>query len=129
MAVFLTEATDRIDRVLTDEDRSRLAQDLARAMDNAARLFGEHAFRKWPAGQDDRRSPINLPLLEAWSVVLASHGWDALEPHRAKIVDGARRAMAEDRELVEAISVGTGDPARVKARFERVKAILETALS
>jgi hypothetical protein len=129
MAVFLTEATDRIDRVLTDEDRSRLAQDLARAMDDAARLFGEHAFRKWPAGQDDRRSPINLPLLEAWGVGLASYGWDALEPHRAKIVDGARRAMAEDRELVEAITVGTGDPRRVTTRFERVKRILETALS
>jgi hypothetical protein len=129
MAVFLTEATDRIDRVLTDDDRSKLAGDLSRAMDNAARLFGEHAFRKWPAGEDDRRNPINKPLLEAWAVVLASYGWEVLEPHRAKIVDAARRAMAEDRDFIEAISVATGDPARVEARFERVKVIVETALS
>lgn len=128
MAVFLTEATDRIDRTSTESDRAALAADLARAMENAAGLFGEYAFRKWPAGQDERKNPINKPLFEAWSVVLASFTWEALAPHKAKIVDAARRAMAEDRELIEAISVGTGDPRKVKTRFDAVRNIVKGAL-
>jgi hypothetical protein len=128
MDLFLTEATDKIDRVLTDADRAQLAADLARAMENATQLFGNFAFRKWPAGQDDRKNPINKPLLEAWGAVLATYAWENLEPHKSKIVDAARRAMAEDREFTEAISVGTGDPRKVKARFDRVSLILNTAL-
>jgi hypothetical protein len=128
MAVFLTEATDKIDRVLTETDRARFAGDLARAMENAAGLFGEYAFRKWPAGQDYRKNPINKPLLEAWGVVLATYAWDTLEPHKSKIVDATRRAMADDREFIEAISIGTGDPRKVNTRFDRVRLIVETAL-
>jgi hypothetical protein len=97
-------------------------------MENATRLFSNFAFRKWPAGQDDRKNPINKPLLEAWGVVLATYSWENLEPHKSKIVDAARRAMADDREFIEAISVGTGDPSKVKTRFDRVKLILDVAL-
>ncbi len=128
MALFLTEATEKIDRVLTDADRGQLAADLARAMENATQLFSNFAFRKWPIGQDDRKNPINKPLLEAWGVVLATYSWGNLEPHKSRIVDAARRAMADDREFIEAISVGTGDPRKVTTRFDRVKLILDTAI-
>jgi hypothetical protein len=128
MDLFLTEATDKIDRVLTDADRAQLAADLARAMENATQLFGNFAFRKWPAGEDDRKNPINKPLLEAWGAVLANYSWENLEPHKPKIVDAARRAMKDDREFIEAINVGTGDPRKVKTRFDRVKLILDVAL-
>jgi hypothetical protein len=36
--------------------------------------------------------------------------------------------MADDREFIEAISVGTGDPRKVKARFDRVSRILDAAI-
>jgi hypothetical protein len=127
MDAFLTQATRRIDHDLDVRERERLLDAFKRAMDNAYRLFGQHAFRKWPFSQT-RLSPINRALFESWGVALARRAWSELAPRKPKIVAEARRLMTEDREYVGAISVSTGDPKRVAIRFGRVMQILEDVL-
>lgn len=127
---FLTGATEQIDdkNQITDKVLSELAADLQRAATNAHRLFGDHAFRKWRT-HDEGKNPINRPLFESWGVVLADYSWEALEPRRTSIVKAARKRMTNDTKYIDAISTGTGDPAKVKLRFETARTIIEEALS
>jgi Protein of unknown function DUF262 len=127
MDAFLTQATRKIDHDLDRRERERLLRAFERAMDNAYRIFAEHAFRKWPLDRT-RLSPINRALFESWGVALSLFEWAQLKPKKARIVREARRLMTEDREYVAAISVSTGDPKRVTIRFERVMQILEGAV-
>ena len=121
---FLTEAVQKIDAQLSEDALADLAAELEQAMVNARELFGEHAFRKWPA-DDDRINPINRALFESWSVALADHSIDAVKPaQRKKITAALRQEMATNGSYVDAISAGTGDRLKVKLRFELARDIL-----
>jgi len=119
---FLVRATEHLDDVdaLPDEELEKLKKDFHRAMNNAYRAFGDHAFRKWPLGSD-RRNPINRALFEAWAVVLADYDEQIVSERAVELAEAARRMMTEDGRYIEAISQGTGDPRRVRARFELTK--------
>ena len=125
---FLTQATERLDdkNEIPDKALAELAVDLERAATNANQLFGEHAFRKWRL-EEEVKNPINRPLFESWAVVLADFTWEELEPHQAAIVKSARKKMTSDAKYIDAISTGTGDPAKVKLRFEVARKIIEEA--
>lgn len=126
MDVFLTEATEKLDKHLDEAARLKLQDDFDRAMKNAFNLFGSHAFRKWPAG-DEHRNPINKALFEAWGVALADHEWEKLVRRKEAIVAEARRVMDKDWVFKDAISTGTGDRRKVKLRFLVVREILGKA--
>lgn len=129
MDAFLTDATRRIDRaspILLDDLRS----DFLLAMTNASVVFGDHAFRKWPADDSsDYRSPINRALFETWALGLSQHSSARLEATRSRIVALAREAMAHDALYIQSISGSTGDPFRVEVRFSKTFAILNEALA
>lgn len=124
---FLIDATTTIDSELNDRKLATLAGDLDQAMQNASELFGEHAFRKWPLG-DDRKKPINRALFESWAVALADYTWKDLSPHKAKIIKAVRVKMVSDNDYMNAVSSGTGDHGRVKLRFETARQILAKAV-
>lgn len=127
MDVFLTEATERLDR-MSQSELGSLRQALDKALMNAQKLFGEYAFRKWPASKGTvRLNPLNKALFEAWTVGLARHDWNELEPRGKDIVKAAREVMRDDRAFNEAISIGTGDLRKVKLRFLMVQEILQKA--
>ncbi|MBF4133298.1 MULTISPECIES: DUF262 domain-containing protein [Streptomyces] len=117
---FLTSAMYDVN-ALTEGRREQLAREFRVAMRCARELFDEHAFRKWRGGE--RSSPaINKALFETISVHLA-----LLDDHeRARLV--ASRMMVRSRffELMDdwdfdrSISVGTGDPAKIRTRFQHV---------
>ncbi|MET3982528.1 DUF262 domain-containing protein [Streptomyces sp. PvR034] len=117
---FLINAMYQVNAI-GEERRAQLAREFRMAMRCARDLFGEHAFRKWRGGE--RSSPvINKALFETISVHLA-----LLDDHeRNRLV--ASRAMVHDRffELMgdwdfdRSISVGTGDPGKVRTRFHEV---------
>jgi len=119
MDPFLEEANDLLDdsAELPEARLEELFDKFTHAMQNCRIVFGEHAFRKWPLGQEGR-NPINRPLFETWSTVLAGHDPADLEERRRWIVDEARRAMTNERPYIEAISSSTGDPRKVRIRFE-----------
>ncbi len=122
---FLTQVMKRIDdpKQIPDSRLAVLEQDFLRAMKNASLLFGKHAFRKWPMG-DERSPPLNIALLESWAVPLADYQADQLAPHTADIVTKARQVMRDDREYFVAITRSTSNQGAVRKRFDTAREIL-----
>lgn len=101
-----------------------------RAIVTARRIFGDDAFRKRYA-RENRRSPINKALFEAWSVNLERLNEEqvtALEDKRGSLVDRFI-ALMNDREFNDAVSQGTGDARKVVLRFSKIQAIIQEVLA
>ncbi|MGW4304723.1 DUF262 domain-containing protein [Streptomyces californicus] len=117
---FLTDAMYRIN-TLPQERRDQLVREFRLAMVCARDLFGEHAFRKWRGGE--RSSPvINKALFETISVHLAlldDHERRRLVASRAKVHDRFFELM-DDWDFDRSISGSTGDPGKVRTRFQEV---------
>jgi hypothetical protein len=118
MDPFLESANDLLDDPieLPDAELEAVFDAFVRAMENSRLVFGGHAFRKWPLGQE-YRNPINRPLFETWATALADYTPNDLADRRAAIVAAARKYMSEDRDYIESISTSTGDPRKVRLRF------------
>ncbi|MCC9706890.1 DUF262 domain-containing protein [Streptomyces sp. MNU76] len=120
METFLMDATELLDdaKQVPDERVAELEAAFERAMSHAYLVFGEHAFRKWPKGEDWRR-PINRAMFESWSLALAHpvHTADDLRRRRADIVKAARERMTDDVAYLNAITSSTADRTRVAYRF------------
>ncbi len=123
MDAFLTDTTESLDKQITDAKLEELKRDFDRSMENAWLLFGENAFRKWPRGSD-RVNPINRALFESWAVALADHDPKVLVAHSGPIRDATRTLMG-DRDFDAAISVSTGDPSKVRTRFDAARILLD----
>ncbi|MFI2288835.1 DUF262 domain-containing protein [Streptomyces niveus] len=124
---FLVEATHHINR-LDPADADHLWHEFITAMTAAETIFGAHAFRKYRSGQQ-RKSPINKALFETIAVNLA-----ALNPDQRNrlgqldVLEGFADLM-EDSEFERSISVATGDPKKVRKRFDAVQELFEDLLS
>ncbi|MEU2110702.1 DUF262 domain-containing protein [Streptomyces sp. NPDC019507] len=117
---FLISSMYRINS-LTDDQREQYAREFRVAMRCAQDLFGEHAFRKWRGGKRSS-SVINKALFETISVHLAlldDQERDRLVASRAK-VHARFFELMDDWDFDRAISVSTGDPARIRTRFHEV---------
>ncbi|MDF6018809.1 DUF262 domain-containing protein [Streptomyces sp. JH34] len=117
---FLIDAMYRIN-MLTEERREQLVREFRMAMRCARELFGDHAFRKWRG--EERSSPvINKALFETISVNLAlldDQERSRLVASRAKVHDRFFELM-DDWDFDRSISVSTGDPGRIRTRFQHV---------
>jgi hypothetical protein len=125
---FLNQAMQAINR-MTPEQRAELEGRFRRAMNAAADILGDKAFRKlFPSG---RRGPINKAVFEAWSVNL-----DACSDEQIKVLmsrSGAliqefTRLLASDQELEKALSQGTGDRNKVRLRFKSIGELIQRVL-
>jgi hypothetical protein len=127
---FLVRATEHLDDAtkFTDQQVADIETAFHRAMRNAHRVFGEHAFRKWPL-RSDRRNPINRALFEVWAVVLAQYDEALVKSRASKLASAARKMMTDDQEFLESISQGTGDPRKVRLRFSRVQVAVDVVLT
>jgi len=127
MELFLMDATELLDdpKQVPDERVAALEAAFERAMTHAYLVFGEHAFRKWPTG-DDYRRPINRAMFESWSLALADpeHTTADLRARRTAVVQAARARMTVDFVYLNAITSSTADRFRVDYRF---KAAVEDA--
>ncbi|MCP9340343.1 DUF262 domain-containing protein [Stutzerimonas xanthomarina] len=136
IAFRLTKATDfrpiDFDRFLgqamrevnTWSEKELLLQKNAfdRAMEVSADIFGDDAFRK-RYRKDDGRFPINKALFEAVAVTLSElsiNEQNLLVERSDQVKDQFIELMA-DRAFERAISQGTGDPAKVRLRFDRIQ--------
>ncbi len=128
---FLVNAMGSLNNNMSEEQLASLNDDFRRAMRFAAALFGTEAFRKPPKKGIERKSPINKPLFESWSVNLArvdeSQGQRLID-RRKNVQDRFNDLMEEDR-FVESISIGTQWNDRVATRFERIKKLLQEVLA
>lgn len=120
---FLGDAMRQIN-LLHASDLDRLEHSFVQAMDSAAKIFGQDAFRKRYRATD-ARYPINKALFETIAVSLANLS----DSERELCIfhqDEVRRRMMElmqDREFDSAISQGTGGISKVRKRFESVSKI------
>jgi hypothetical protein len=110
--------------MVSDRKLAKIRSDFERGMQNAQRLFGAHAFRKWPEDTDDLY-PLNRALFDAWSVLLSEVRPQSLDQNARTIVKEARRLMTHDDEFISAISTGTSSPQKVALRFDRLKKLLQ----
>ncbi|MEU6377902.1 DUF262 domain-containing protein [Streptomyces sp. NPDC046909] len=126
---FLARTMRQINR-LSDEQRNALAEEFKQAVATAEAIFGEHAFRKlYP--QQSWRNPINKAIFESITVNLA----ELTEIERATLVASREQVVAKFQlvmhgwDFERAVSVGTGDRAKVVHRFSRVRNLFRTILN
>lgn len=106
---------------------AELCKAFKRTMTIAADLFGNQAFRK-VAGS--RRQPVSKALFEAWAVnldKLTDQQVAKLQEHEAKL-RSKFKALMDDNDFMIAISYSTGDPRRVRCRFNRIEEIIQETL-
>jgi hypothetical protein len=117
---FLRESMSEINGV-PDEEVGRIEEDFHKAMSAARDVFGKHAFRKQREGQSGRY-PINKALFETVAVNLASRSTVQLASlrRRRSEVNEAMIGLFADSDFDRAISVGTGDVAKIRLRFAAV---------
>lgn len=129
MDPFLERTTGLLDDELevSGTRLDELANQFRLAMINSYEVFGAHAFRKWPHGIE-WLSPINRPLFETWSVILSQYETVNITARKKKIETIAREWMTNDQDYISAITSSTGDPRKVRYRFERTKVAAEAGL-
>jgi hypothetical protein len=122
---FLADATAALDDPLrvTDPKLEQLESAFETAMRNAIKVFGDHAFRKWPRDAT-RRAPLNKSLFESWAVALCALPRSEAAVHAPKIRNAARGAMTDDVEYIQSVTYGTGKNEQVFRRFTRSLAIV-----
>ncbi|MFJ8190236.1 DUF262 domain-containing protein [Streptomyces sp. NPDC096094] len=126
---FLAHTMRLINR-LPEDARASLARHFRKSMTTAEMIFGKHAFRKLYPGQE-WRNPVNKALFESVAVNLSELDGaqlGTLVASREKVLAGYQQLMA-DRDFERAVSVGTGDRAKVHVRFGRVRDLFSTILN
>ena len=127
---FLLQAIRDIDdpTLLDDQALDDISVAFARGLDLAHKVFGAHAFRKWPTG-NERLNPLNRALFEAWTVELAKADPSAVTKSKSHIRRSARNAMAADDSYIASISSATGGTDAVQTRFDATRAIIVDAIN
>ncbi len=127
---FLNKSMKDINK-MTDLERERLRSQFERTMLLARELFGNDAFRK-RYSETAARQPINKPLFESWSVNLSR-----LNDVQVQVLKSRKSLLREkfialmndpSRKFNEAISLATGDPKKVRLRFEAIEQLIKDVL-
>ena len=111
-------------------ERTRFLMDFKKAMRAAFHIFENDAFRK-RYSPDEHRHPISKALFEAWSVGLArrsNEDIDILVENREDVIAKFMSLMNEDWEFDTAVSYSTGDPSRIRKRFQAIDELIERHL-
>ncbi len=128
MDLFLARATELLDdpREVSDTQLREIEQIFVVGLRNSIDIFGEHAFRKWPEGEE-RRNPFNRALFESWTVELARAGRIESASVTRGIRTRARHLMRDDPAYLAAVTASTGDRMRVRNRFELTREAIANA--
>jgi hypothetical protein len=118
-------------KILNETEREGIKLNFDKAMKSAIKIFGKWAFRKsnyYP----NKRSKINKPLFEVWSVLLAK-----LDQGEIKILESKREFLMNsfsdlcnsDDQFIASITNATGDETRVKRRLEKIENLIKDVIS
>ena len=103
-------------------ERTRFLMDFKKAMRAAFHIFGNDAFRK-RYSSNEQRHPISKALFETWSVGLARRSNEdigILVENREDVKAKFKSLMNDDWEFDTAVSYSTGDPSRIRKRFQAI---------
>jgi Protein of unknown function DUF262 len=120
---FLSTAMGTLNK-LPELELRKMRDRFYAALRAARKLFGRFAFRKLPKASG--RPPINKALFEVWTVNLARLDDEQLLKLEDRLPDleSSWSALLSDQGFEQAISVGTGNPARVRLRFSKVEDLI-----
>jgi hypothetical protein len=129
MDEFLTNAAMSLDNpaAVDDESLERLKSGFDLAMKNAMAVFDGHAFRKWFAG--GKPYPVNRALFDVWSVELSRYPRDVIARIAGPLKTRSQALLTDDLDFLEAVTTGTGSPAKVSTRFRKVQKIFKEVLA
>ncbi len=124
---FLSTAMGTLNK-LSEAELENYRDRLFEALVAARAIFKKYAFRKHP--KESGRPPINKALFEVWTVNLARLNRSQLRQLQEKSdeLDGLWHSLLLEKDFEQAISVGTGNPARVRLRFSRVESLIRKLL-
>jgi Protein of unknown function DUF262 len=130
MDEFLLQVLREIDnpQILSDRKLDTISMAFDRGLRNAHTVFGEYAFRKWPS-DSEAKNPFNRALFEAWTVELSKVEEHIIQMVAQEIALKARKAMAENRDYIGAVTAATGDPRSVYLRFSITAQIIAEAIA
>lgn len=119
------DTPDQISEATLDKARDAFLD----AMDRAHTIFGNIAFRKYD-GPGKRRQPINKALFEtvAWNLSHLNQAQAETLAHEQESLLQEYAALMADKDFSNSISQGTGNPQRVKHRFERIGELFHSIL-
>ena len=126
---FLMDAMKDMNRLRRGEV-NEARETFESAMRVAHEVFGREAFRKKYSAKETGRRPINRALFESIAVNIANlteKQQRQLVRRRARVRTAFFQLMNE-QDFESAVSVGTGDPPKVKLRFARMRAMLNGVL-
>ncbi len=115
---------------LDDVKREEIKSNFKSAMAASYQIFGDDAFRKRFA-RDDNRKPINKALFEVWSVTLAklaSRDIATLIQRKDDLKDSFISLLNDDPAFSESLSSGTSDKTRVIKRFGAIEELVQKTL-
>ena len=127
---FLNQAMTKINN-MESHHHEELANEFTKAMDAAYRIFDSDAFRKRYDRDDSRRRPVSKALFDAWSVELARRNpkeINSLVDKREDVINRFIALMKDDSDFDKAISYSTGDPKRVRKRFDAIAQLVTEVL-
>ena len=121
---FLIAAMQEINELNQDEVES-IKESFRRSMIAARKVFGSNAFRK-RYSKGATRLPINKALFEALSTNLAYLSDTEIDKlvQNSRLVQDSFMELCADRAFETAISQGTGNVSKVKARFAKIEDML-----
>jgi len=122
---FLNDVNDYLDNEITDEKMAFLEQIIKNGLKNAYKLFGSHAFRKWPLG-DNYTYPVNKALFETWTVLLGQYSWEKIEPNKKNVIQKFRTACKDYSNFNDSISRSTAKSKNVAIRFKKINEIINS---
>lgn len=125
---YLLEFSQRLDQpsMINDDKLKQLQAAFDQAMQNAAAMLGNLAFRRYQENSA-RRGPLNRAVFESQTIALAKYPLEVLRPHQAAIKTGLLGLFAEV-EYDKAVGTSTGNYSKLKHRLERPKAVLREIL-
>jgi hypothetical protein len=118
---FLADGLTRL-ASLSNEERASLREGFDNAMILNRKLFGDHAFRKSLAANDDAayRSVINISLFEVCAVTMSELP-PILDPATEMALKNAIVELVNDSEFARAITYSTNSTAAVQRRFDAME--------
>ncbi len=128
MDAFLNEQMNTLNE--KEDIYPGLEEAFKKAMSVAIEIFGSDAFRR-RYNINDKRSPINKWLFEAWSVCLgrlSSSETETLIRKKAELIERTIDKHNNDREFENAIAYGTEDVKNVHKRFQVIEDLVHEIL-
>jgi hypothetical protein len=125
MKIFLDKDMDTFKDITNDRAKD-LENDFKKAVSIAMSMFGENAFKRFTAGNENERNgewgkTFNASLFDIVMFAFSKNEKNTLMRNLDRIKESLLFLMTEDQEFISAIEISTSSKKAVKTRFEKFR--------